>query len=79
MFEENLGLYTATPCLESVGSASCSNFPSIFPLGVSLLSVLSCFLRQEPVCRQSQGVDGTSGAGFLAAADPRMGPGLLHY
>lgn len=54
MFEENLGLYTATPCLESLGSASCSCFPSIFPFGMSLLSMLSCFLRQDPVCKQGQ-------------------------
>lgn len=40
MFEENVGLCTATPCLDRLGSASCNVFPSLLPPGVYLLSVL---------------------------------------
>lgn len=72
MFEENLGLSTATPCLESLGSASCSFifFLLLFLLVCPFLSVLSCFLRQEPLRKQGRGAGETSGAGFLAAGDP---------
>lgn len=69
MFEGNLGLDTATPCLGSVRSTSCNFFPPVFPLCVSLLSVVSCFLRQKPVFGQGRSVGGTSGGSFVAAGD----------
>lgn len=68
MSVEDLGLYTATPCLGHLRSASCSFFP-IFPLCVSPPSMLCCFLRQESVCREGLGGDGASRAAFLAAGD----------